>query len=150
MNFLHKLIKTKNNDKFNIGNAGEEAVAKYVKARGMRILYRNWRHGRFELDMVCKDGDTVVFLEVKTRKIQGITQPLEGISPKKRISLTQAARAWLMTHEAWHEPCRFDVAGVLYDAQEQNPTLEVKYYDNAFDFSPHSTMGGSNTSWQPW
>ncbi len=134
--------------KNDIGKTGEDAAADYVKVKGMRILHRNWRHGRLELDMICEDGETIVFVEVKTRKVHGITSPVEGISKHKRATLLRAAKTWLTTHNAWHRPCRFDVIGILYDAKDANLKLRVEYYDNAFDLN--AAMGGGNASWQPW
>ncbi len=148
MKLVDKLFGIIKRDKASIGKAGEDAAASYVKAKGMRILHRNWRHGRLELDMICEDGETLVFIEVKTRKSQGITSPTEGISKHKRTTLLRAAKAWLTANDAWHRPCRFDVVGVLYDANDPKLKFHVEYYDNAFDLS--TAMGSSNTSWQPW
>ncbi len=132
-----------------IGAMGEDAVAKYIQKQGLRILERNWRHGRLELDIIAEDGDILVFIEVKTRQMCGKTSPVEGITAHKRASFLRAVKSWLSLHDAWNRPCRFDVAGVLYDAQDQT-SLQVEYYDNAFDFSTDKTLGGGNSSWQPW
>ncbi len=150
MKWAWDLIKKKSHENGSIGSKGEDEVAKYVRKRGMRILARNWRHGRLELDMICEDGDTLVFIEVKTRQLHGKTSPIEGINAQKRTNFLNAAKSWLSKHDAWHRPCRFDVAGVLYSINEQNTTWQVEYYDNALDFSASTAVGGRNSSWQPW
>lgn len=126
------------------GDAGEQAAADMLQKQGWRILYRNWRHGAWELDIVCEDGDTVVFMEVKTRAAGGLTRPDEALTPAKRATLTKAARAWLAAHDAWHKPCRFD----LVCAQGNGQTYTLEHYRDAFDLS--QPVGGGNTSWQPW
>ena len=77
------------------GRKGEDAAAGEAKARGWKILDRNWRAGRLELDIVCEDGEEIVFLEVKTRAEQGLLSPAEALSPEKCRRLTRAAQAWL-------------------------------------------------------
>ncbi len=94
------------------GRKGEDAAAGEAKARGWKILDRNWRAGRLELDIVCEDGEEIVFLEVKTRAEQGLLSPAEALSPEKCRRLTRAAQAWLDAHDAWERPCRFDLACV--------------------------------------
>ncbi len=141
-----------------IGQGGENAAACYLQERGMRILYRNWRHASLELDLVCEDADGIVFVEVKTRKAQSMTSPLEGITPKKCATLIKAARAWIAAHAeqgAYDKACRFAVAAVSY-TENSTITYKVDLYDNAFDLSHTSqrtsrtALGGRNTPWQPW
>ncbi len=152
MKWLKALSKSRKNTshpKGKIGAMGEDAVVKHVQKRGMRILERNWRHGRQELDIIAEDGDTLVFIEVKTRQVLGKTSPIDAMTAHKQANFLQATKSWLSLHNAWHKPCRLDVAGVLYNAKEQN-FLQVEYYDNALDLSSGTALGGSNSSWQPW
>lgn len=126
------------------GRMGEDAAARHLRAQGLRILDRNWRRGRLELDIVCAEGDAVVFVEVKTRDADGPASPTDALTPRKRGACIRAARAWLAAHDAWDRPCRFDVVGVV--CHGSNHTLE--HYRHAFDLS--SPLGGGNASWQPW
>ena len=71
-------------------------------ATGMELLDCNWRSGRLELDIVCRDGDTVVFVEVKTRSGSTYGGPAAALTPAKQRTLCRAARAWLAAHDAWH------------------------------------------------
>ncbi len=139
----------------NIGQGGENAAASHVQHLGMRILYRNWRHASWELDLICQDSDGIIFVEVKTRKAQGMTSPLESITAKKRATLIKAAHLWLAAHEAqgvYDKACRFAVVAVTY-TEHPIITYKVEFYDHAFDLShtssrtKRSALGGGNTSW---
>ncbi len=121
-----------------IGRHGEEVAAQFLRRQGIRILYRNWRAGSWELDMVGEDTQGIIFVEVKTRKTQGMTTPVEAIQYKKKLSLIKAAKAWLAAHEhhgAYEKPCRFAVVAVFYDTQTTQDSYKVEFYDHAFDLS---------------
>jgi len=127
-----------------LGGRGEAAAARLLVAKRYRILDRNWRRGRLELDLVCEDGDEVVFVEVKTRTSGTLTSPADGMSPKKRQSLIKAARCWLAAHQAWDRACRFDVVCVTDAGQE----LRLEHHTNAFALADSLARG--NAAWQPW
>ncbi len=116
-----------------IGQQGENAAASHVRRLGMRILYRNWRHKKLEIDIICEDSEGFVFVEVKTRKADGMTSPIEAITPQKREALTKAAQIWLAMHEAhikYDKPYRFAVASVTYS---ETLSYHVEFYDHAFE-----------------
>lgn len=127
-----------------VGQLGEDAAAAHLQKKGLRVLARNWRHGRLELDMVCTEGHTVVFVEVKTRKAGGMTSPQEALTPRKQNALLRAAQHWLNTHEAWDKSCRFDLVAVL----DHGAHFTLEHYQNVFEFS--APVGGRHASWQPW
>lgn len=126
------------------GQRGEEAAAGHLVRKGCRIIERNWRQGGLELDIICMDGDTIVFVEVKTRAARGLTAPHEALTAEKRRRLIRAARAWLAATNNWHSPCRFDLVCVTHT--DKTSTLE--HIANAFDLT--ETLGGGNAAWQPW
>lgn len=126
------------------GQHGEDAAEAHLLTLGMRILARNWRRGRLELDIICAEGDTLVFVEVKTRAADGMAAPADALTPRKRAALIRAAQTWLSEHDAWHRPCRFDVVSVLDDGAH----LTLEHYRHAFDLS--APLGGGNPPWQPW
>ena len=124
------------------------SVAAVVKkARGMRILARNWRSGPLELDLVCREGDTLVFVEVKTRGPGSLGSALDAVGPRKRQTLIRAARAWLAAHDQWHLPCRFDLVCI-----EPGPTgPHMEHIRHAFDLSGSGpSVDSGHASWQPW
>lgn len=110
----------------------------------MSLLDRNWREGRLELDLVCRDGDTIVFVEVKTRASAERGGPEGALTPAKQRSLSRAAQAWLAAHEAWDAPCRFDVVCLV----ARDGTFSAEHYRHAFDFAPSLDRG--HAPWQPW
>ena len=86
------------------GRRGEQAAVDYLRRAGFAILERNWRSGRYELDIVARRWDELHFIEVKTRRAGGLTTPEEAITPRKFASLRRAAEAY-MTQQ-------FDLAAV--------------------------------------
>ena len=127
-----------------LGRQGEETAAALLRRAGMRILDRNWRQGRLELDLVCQDGATVVFVEVKTRASRERGGPEGALTQAKRRSLSRAAQAWLAAHGAWDAPCRFDVVCLV----AHEGTFSAEHYRHAFDFAPSLDRG--HAPWQPW
>ena len=95
------------------GRAGEAAAARHLEARGHRILDRGFRARDGEIDLVTRDGDTIVFVEVKTRTGTAHGRPAEAVGALKRSRLLRAARLWLHRRHATESPCRFDVVEVL-------------------------------------
>lgn len=92
---------------------GERAAAWHLRLRGYRILGRNLRFGHQELDILAKRGDTVVFVEVRTRASADPIPPEDSITPAKRRHLRAAARQYLARHESPDLYYRFDVIGVV-------------------------------------
>ncbi|WP_296304850.1 YraN family protein [uncultured Desulfovibrio sp.] len=131
-----------------LGRQGEEAAARLLTGKGLAVLARNWRQGRLELDLVCQDGDTLVFVEVKSRRGDGLARPDEAMTPRKRRTLIRAARAWLAAEEAWSRPCRFDVVTVT--ARGPN-SLHLEHIPHAFALDDAGTaVDRGHTPWQPW
>ncbi len=119
--------------KAQIGKAGEDAAVKFLRKKGFRILSRNWRHKQWELDIICQDGDTRVFVEVKTRKMDGFSSPTDAMTPKKQQNIIRAAKAWLMVHNAYDIPCRFDMVSVVYYVDEGRIHFTLEHYEHAFE-----------------
>lgn len=127
-----------------IGRRGEDAAARLLKQQGLRILARNWRAGQLELDLVCQDGDTLVFVEVKTRQANGFSSPAEAMTARKRLAWYRAAQAWLAAHETWNGPCRFDVIFVT----RRGSLVTPEHYPHAFDLD--TLVGRRHASGQYW
>lgn len=112
-----------------LGRRAEELVANWLSTRGYRILDRNVRVGRLEIDIVAQIGTTIVFCEVRARSHAGFMNPEDSITPAKIKRLQAAARAWLASRRrAKQSEVRFDVASVTFDC----PEGRVIYFDNAF------------------
>jgi putative endonuclease len=96
-----------------LGARGEEIAAAYLSDLGFRVLDRNWRCREGELDLVARDGDALVFCEVKTRRGTGFGHPVEAVTATKRRRLRRLAQRWLDAHDEHAPDLRFDVIGVL-------------------------------------
>ncbi|TXH44036.1 MAG: YraN family protein [Actinobacteria bacterium] len=78
-----------------VGRYGEDVACRYLAGRGMRVLARNWRSGRWEADIIAADGDALVLCEVKTRTTAAFGLPEEAITAAKATRLRRLAAAWL-------------------------------------------------------
>ena len=97
-----------------LGRKGEDLAAQHLESLGFTIIERNWRSPRTrnELDLVALDGETVVFVEVKTARTKTFGDPLGWITSRKRAAIVMAARAFLA---GWHKTgsdFRFDAVTV--------------------------------------
>lgn len=112
----------------NIGREGEDMAAAYLQRMGYSILERNWHNkGRKELDIIALEGNTVVFVEVKTRKAYSLTSPFDAITAEKKHRLTLAADSYIrMNHLTFS--CRFDVIGIT----GQGESARIEHIQNAF------------------
>ena len=95
------------------GKRGEQRAEQYLRKNGCRILAKNYRAGRHEIDLVALDGDTVVFVEVKTRTAGSFGRPMEAVNAAKQRFLRLAAEQWLMENDATEQAARFDVIEVF-------------------------------------
>ena len=77
------------------GRMGERAAAEFLRRAGYEICALNWRSGRYELDIVARKGDFVHFVEVKTRRADGLTPPEAAVTPQKFRALTRAALRYM-------------------------------------------------------
>jgi putative endonuclease len=96
-----------------LGTHGERIATAFLVDAGLRVLDRNWRCREGELDIVAREGDALVFCEVKTRRGIGYGHPVEAVTPAKRRRLRTLAHRWLAAHEEHAPELRFDVVGVL-------------------------------------
>lgn len=112
-----------------LGQKGERIAVRSLKRRGYRLRDTNYRAPSGEIDLVAEDGDTVVFIEVKTRTSQEFGGPLESITPRKQHRIVQAARHYLTRHRLAGRPVRFDVVGI--ELTSRRPRITV--VQGAFD-----------------
>lgn len=111
------------------GNMGEQAAAEWLRRNGFEICARNWRNGRYELDIVARRWDTLHFVEVKTRRTGGLTPPEAAATPQKFRALRRAAEAYLAQTRLDLE-VQFDLAAV--DIMPDG-TMEVRLIENALE-----------------
>ncbi len=104
---------------YQIGLFYELRAARYVKKRGYRILAKRFRALDGEIDLICRDGDVIVFLEVKARPNARMGKGIEAVNADKRRRLRAAAGVYLKRSKLLDAPCRFDIiefsrAGAVY------------------------------------
>jgi len=118
-----------------IGDHGEELAAAYLSEAGYRILDRNYRYERAEIDLVCFDATEegargrIVFVEVKTRSGLGFGAPEEAVTDEKQDHVIHAAKAYLYERQLEGARVRFDVISVLLN-QDRPP--DINHYKGAF------------------
>lgn len=94
------------------GSFGEDRAAEMLRRAGMKILVRNWRSGRDEIDLVCRDQDTLVFVEVKTRDEYSRVSGYHSVNARKKRALRRACRAYLQSMPQAPPKVRFDIVEV--------------------------------------
>ncbi len=112
-----------------LGARGEDAAAKYLKRNGYKILARNARLGRYEIDVIAREGDTIAFVEVKTRTSDSIALPEENVDARKQRHIRRAAHTYIAKHGDDDTYYRFDIVSVLMP-EIGSPTITL--YRNAF------------------
>lgn len=100
-------------DRADTGRYGEDAALQYLLKKGYRLLERNYRHGHHEIDIVMRDGQYLVFVEVKTRTSVQYGSPAEFVTAKKRRYLILAAEAYMLENKCMDAFGRFDVVEVF-------------------------------------
>ena len=113
-----------------LGRRAEDEAARFLEARGLRVVGRAFRTRAGEIDLVARDGEVLVFVEVKARTSLSWGRPAEAVGWRKRARLERAARFFLLRHALHPEPpCRFDVVEVL--ARPGEPWA-IRHHRDAF------------------
>lgn len=111
-----------------LGAEGEALAASYLETQGYRIRARNFRSGKGEIDIIASDGNTLVFVEVKTRSTARFGLPREAVTPFKQNMLRKTAMSYLVQLSK-EIPCRFDVVEIQIHA---NGTYQLNQLKKAF------------------
>jgi putative endonuclease len=111
----------------NLGQKGEAVAAEYLKEAGYKILFRNWKWGKHEIDLITENKDFVVFVEVKTRNEDYQIPPVNAVTPEKQRSLIYAADGYLQRYNIRKES-RFDVIIII----KKGESYEVDHIVDAF------------------
>jgi len=112
-----------------VGAYGERLAARHLHDVGMVVLDRNWRCAHGEIDIIARDGEVVVFCEVKTRRGDAFGEPLEAVVATKARRLRRLAARWLSTTGARPAEIRFDVVSVL---PQRRGAARVEHLRGAF------------------
>ncbi len=110
------------------GKIGEDAAAKYLKQQGYEILEQNYYYNHGEIDIIAMDGNTLVFVEVKSRRSTRFGEPEESITPKKQELLRRTAEGYVVEKNIGEIICRFDVVSIIL----KNGNAECKILKDCF------------------
>ena len=110
------------------GKIGEDKAVEYLTRKGYAIVVRNYRFEHGEIDLVARDGEELVFVEVKSRHSMLFGNPEDAVSVHKRRQLRKTAEGYLFEHDIENVPCRFDVIAIQYSGDD----YEVRHYVHAF------------------
>ena len=114
-----------------LGAWGEGVAVRYLEKKGYVILAANYRTRLGEIDIICRCGGFVAFIEVKLRKSRGYAYAREYVTAAKQKKLTSAALSWLQDNPSNGQP-RFDVIEIYAPFGENTQRLEIVHIENAF------------------
>ncbi|MBN1381932.1 MAG: YraN family protein [Deltaproteobacteria bacterium] len=120
-----------NNLRAKTGKQGEDIAAAYLKKAGYRIIERNYRCIFGEMDIVARDGNTTVFVEVKSRRSDRFGEPQASVGPAKQKKLSMISMHYLKNKDLLDRNARFDVVAVKLTPDGH----EVKLIPNAFELA---------------
>ena len=115
------------------GSKGEEAAAGFLARSGYEILDKNVRTRAGEIDLVAKEGKTLVFVEVKTRRDMEGDPPQAAVNTRKQNRLGKLAHGYLKLKRLRQVSCRFDVVSVIFN--EEGAVKAIRHIPNAFSVS---------------
>ncbi len=116
------------NPRQKLGQSGESLALQYLQKRGYKLLEKNYRNRIGEIDIIARDGDTLVFVEVKARRSERYGSPRLAITPHKQRKISQTALAYLKYTRQMDCRARFDVVFV----KSGGVRPEIELIQNAF------------------
>lgn len=122
---------TNRNNRFEFGRKGERIAERILISKGFQIIHRNYRYGRFEIDLIAENEDLIVFIEVKTRSSKAFGNPEDFLSASQQKRLIQAAGAFHSDYKPLKN-IRFDIFSIVLTANKE----EILHLEDAFWPSP--------------
>ncbi|MEX1191888.1 MAG: YraN family protein [Brumimicrobium sp.] len=110
-----------------LGDFGEGLALQFLRKKGFKIIDTNFRFGRNEVDIICKDGDEMVFVEVKTRQTAEIGPPWKAVTRTKQRQIIKCANHYLITQDIDIES-RFDIISIVHNSYG----TRIEHIDSAF------------------
>jgi len=111
------------------GDTAEQIAREYLANKGYKIIVCNWHYGHLELDIIARDGEELVIVEVKSKTGEDFAHPSDAISEKKIRQVIEAADVWVV-QSGWDGDTRFDLITVVFTGPD---SYELEHYDNAFN-----------------
>ena len=123
---------TTGTDNKTLGERGEAIATAHLKGQRFHIIERNFRCKAGEIDIIAKDGKTLVFVEVKARRTMTFGPPQLAVTEFKQRQISKAALTWLAKNRLYGAAARFDVVAILLRDQQ---VPEIEHIRNAFDLA---------------
>jgi putative endonuclease len=114
-------------DSHNLGQEGEELARDHLVKKGYKILHRNWKTGKREIDIIAENKDCIVFIEVKTRTDDHHLHPRHAVTSEKQKSIIYAAESYIQRYNV-NKDSRFDIVSIISDGQ----SVEIEHIEDAF------------------
>ena len=118
-------------EKKEIGQKGENLAADYLQNAGYTVLERNYRCKLGEIDIIARDNDTLVFIEVRSRSSLAFGLPQESINRRKRHQISKVALEYMIRRKLKNIPARFEVVAVSFEGRKE----KVDLIKDAFELS---------------
>jgi putative endonuclease len=112
-----------------MGRVGEEIACRHLLDKGFVIVARRFRMFGGEIDIVARDGEKLVFVEVKARADESHGRPEESVTPAKQRQIRKIAQGYLLAHPCGDVDCRFDVVAILFDGPDD---FRLEHFVDAF------------------
>lgn len=116
--------------RISLGKKGEDLAAGYLQHIGLRIITRNYRQKSGEIDIIARDKEYLVFVEVKTRKSLKFGQPFEAVTAKKQAQISRVAMDYITRNKLHDHPVRFDVVSIL---MSKDGKTDITHLANCFE-----------------
>ena len=111
-----------------LGKKGEDIACKFLEKNGYQIMERNYRNRAGEIDIIARDKDDIVFVEIKTKISKDFAQPELSVNPSKQRKIVKTALTYLMGKGINKTGCRFDVIGITGEKEQR----KIELIKNAF------------------
>jgi len=111
------------------GKEGEKIAEKHLREKGYKILTKNFRTNLGEIDIICLDRETIIFVEVKTNTSKDFGAPESRVDSRKQRQIIKGALSFLKQRGKLNSDCRFDVVSILL---MKNAKPEIEHIENAF------------------
>ena len=129
--FFSKIAGNTSKTRIGIGKSGEDLAVRYLKKQGYTIVERNYRQRIGEIDIIARDNECLVFIEVKTRRSKRYGSPFEAVDSRKQHQISRVALEYITRYQYEEMEARFDVVAVQFDGGSS--TIELM--KNAFEYS---------------
>ncbi len=116
--------------RISLGKQGEDIATAHLKKNGFQIITRNYRQKSGEIDIIARDGEWLVFVEVKTRKSLRYGQPFEAVTQKKQTQIGRVALDYLTRNKLLDQAVRFDVISIIV---KRDGNTDIEHLPNCFE-----------------